>query len=138
MIRALILAAAAALLVSNASAAAPEGVWATPGDKAQIRISSCGDGLCATLVGLKKPNDKQGRPKVDRHNPVEALRDRPVMGLSLASGMRPDGDGWRGDVYNPDDGRTYTGRIEPAGERLRLRGCALKVLCRTQMLTRVK
>lgn len=134
------LAATLALLVSGAVAApVPDGVWATPGGKAQIRIAACGGGICATLVGLKKPNDKRGRPKVDRHNPDEARRDRPVLGMSLANGMAPDGDGWKGAVYNPDDGRTYVGRIEVAGAgTLRLRGCALKVLCKTQVLTRVR
>lgn len=119
------------------AAPAPEGVWATPGGKAQIRLTSCGANLCATLVGLRKPNDKSGRPKRDKLNPNEALRDRPVMGLRLTAGMVPDAGGWSGSVYNPDDGRTYAGRIEVAGaDRITLRGCALKVLCRTQDLTR--
>lgn len=129
---------ASVLLAAPATAAAPDGVWATPRGKAQIRVSRCGANLCATLVGLRKPNDKKGRPKVDRHNPNPALRGRPVIGLALASGMAPDGDGWKGDVYNPDDGRTYSGRIEPAGDTLRLRGCAYKIACKTQVLTRVK
>lgn len=144
MIRALalrsIFALGLATSVAPASAApTPEGVWATPGGKAQIRLSACGEKLCATLVGLRKPNDKSGKPKLDKRNPDGALRERPVIGMPLTSGMVADAGGWSGSVYNPDDGRTYAGRIEVAGaDRITLRGCALKVLCRTQDLTRVR
>jgi uncharacterized protein (DUF2147 family) len=140
MIRIASLAVVLALAAGHVRAApVPEGVWSTPGGKATIRISACGPNLCATLIGLRKPNDKAGRPKVDKRNPDRSLRSRPVIGLPLARGMRPDGGGWRGEVYNPDDGRTYAGRIERAGDgALRLRGCALKVLCQTQRLARVR
>lgn len=129
-----------ALIAAHAVAApVPEGVWSTPGGKAQIRVSACGDALCATLAGLKKPNDRQGRPKVDKRNPDAAKRSAPVIGLALARNMRPVGDGWAGGVYNPDDGRTYSGTITIAGpDKLTLRGCALRLLCKTQTLTRVK
>lgn len=128
-------------LVSSAAVATPipEGVWATPGSKAQIRISSCGGSLCATLAGMRKPNDKAGRPKVDKYNPDKSKRGQPVMGMALTRGMAPSGQGWNGSVYNPDDGRTYVGTITVAGaDKLTLRGCALKVFCKSQTLTRVR
>lgn len=140
MIRHLILAAALLSAGSPAHAAsAPEGVWQTDGGKARVRITACGDSVCATLVGLRKPNDKQGRPKTDRRNPDPAKRSRPVIGLSLLSSMRPDGEGWTGKFYNPDDGETYAGSLAsgPNGT-LRLKGCVLGgLLCKTQVLTRV-
>lgn len=138
MKRATLAAAVLTLAVTPVFAApVPDGVWSTEGGKAQIRIFACGDGLCATLAGLRKPHDKQGRPKLDKRNPDGAQRGRPVIGVSLVRGMTPDGEGWTGSVYNPDDGRTYSGRIEIAGaDSLRLRGCALGVLCRTQILKR--
>ncbi|HVI28167.1 DUF2147 domain-containing protein [Hansschlegelia sp.] len=136
-----ILAAAGLLVAASAAAAspAPVGVWSMPKDKATVRISECGEALCATLVGLKKPNDKNGRPKVDKRNPDRALRDRPVIGISLLTDMKPDGAGWAGRFYNPDDGRSYQGTIVADGnDRLKLRGCVVGgLLCKTQVLKRV-
>jgi uncharacterized protein (DUF2147 family) len=129
----------AAGLAGAQAATVPEGVWSLPKGKATIRIASCGESVCATLVGLRKPLDKQGRPKVDKRNPDRAKRDRPVIGLSLLSGMTPSGEGWKGTFYNPDDGETYAGTLAPAGDgTLKLKGCVLGgLLCKTQVLTRV-
>lgn len=134
------LVAALALLSSSPALAAPvpSGLWSLSNGKAQIRIADCGGSLCATLTGLRKPNAKDGRPKRDKYNPDPALRDRPVIGLALVSGMRFDGDVWTGRFYNPDDGRTYAGRIFADGpNRLRLKGCVVGLLCKTQSLTRL-
>lgn len=130
-----------ALAFAGAPASAapvPEGVWTMPKGKATVRIAACGETLCATLVALRKPNDKQGRPKTDKRNPDPAKRDRPVVGLSLLSGMVPDGEGWAGRFYNPDDGETYAGTLAPAPDgTLRLKGCVLGgLICKTQVLTR--
>ncbi len=139
MIRALFAVAVMASVSSAYAAPVPAGLWSTPKDKAQVRIAACGDSLCATLAGLKKPNDRDGRPKRDVRNPNLALRDRPVVGVSLVSDMRPDGDAWSGTVYNPDDGRTYSGRIVVDGaDRLQLQGCVAGVLCKTQVLRRLR
>jgi len=44
-----------------------------------------------------------------------------------------------GSVFNPADGRTYRGTITMQGEdTLRLRGCVVAPLCRTQTWTRVR
>jgi len=37
-----------------------------------------------------------------------------------------------GELYNPDDGRTYTGEIRVKRGTLELRGCALRIFCQTQ------
>lgn len=132
-------AAALALAATPAlSATVPSGLWRLDGGKAQVRISDCGGSLCATLAGLAKPNDKQGRPKRDKRNPNAALRDRPVIGVALVSGMRFEGGQWSGRFYNPDDGRSYAGRITERGpDRLELKGCVIGLLCKTQALTRI-
>lgn len=133
-------AVAAAILALGASAHAapsPEGLWRMSSGKASVRISACGASYCATLAGLRKPNDKQGRPKRDRKNPNPALRDRPVVGVTLVSGLTPGPAGWTGRFYNPDDGRTYAGSVSADGpDRLKLRGCVLGLLCKTQTLVR--
>jgi uncharacterized protein (DUF2147 family) len=134
-----LLAAALVLAATPALAApVPSGLWRLDSGKAQVRISDCGGSLCATLAGLAKPNDKEGRPKRDKRNPDAALRDRPVIGVALVSGMRFDGEEWSGRFYNPDDGRTYAGRItQRSADRLEIKGCVIGLLCKTQALTRI-
>ena len=44
-----------------------------------------------------------------------------------------------GSVYNPADGRTYRGTITMTGDNsLRLRGCIVAPLCKTQTWTRIQ
>jgi uncharacterized protein (DUF2147 family) len=53
--------------------------------------------------------------------------------------MRPDGPGkWTGQLYNMDDGKTYTGNlIEVGPDAVRIEGCFLGV-CGGENLSRVK
>lgn len=132
-------AAAAALLALStvAASADPSGTWTTPEGKAQVRISDCGDGLCGTIVSLKAPNDAQGKPKTDLNNPDAGKKSRSLIGISLLSGIKQQGDQWVGNVYNPEDGRTYAGYLTEQGAgSLKLQGCALKIFCKTQIWKR--
>jgi uncharacterized protein (DUF2147 family) len=85
-----------------------------------------------------EPNDSRGRPRVDNHNPDRALRSRSLIGVEIVRGVRETAPGVWGDgeLYNPDDGRTYTGTITLRGSTLELRGCALGVFCQTQVWRR--
>ena len=38
---------------------------------------------------MAKPLTKKGKPKLDRKNPNEALRSRPVIGLTILTNMKP-------------------------------------------------
>jgi uncharacterized protein (DUF2147 family) len=111
--------------ISTASAAGPEGVWRMKNGKVTVRVSYCGGTkLCATIVGLAKPLDKKGRPKVDKENPNPALRDRPVIGLTIISGMSQASDNvWKGKAYNADDGGTYSSKAEFSGNSMVVEGC---------------
>ena len=62
------------------------------------------------------------------------MRARPVVGLRLTSDMLPSGDGYSGTLYNPQDGRTYSGRLRIVGPAsLELSGCVLGgLICRSQ------
>ena len=78
--------------------------------KVAVWIEDCGSLLCGRIFWLKKPMTASGRPKRDRHNPDAALRDRPLCGLRILSGFRRAKENtWaEGQIYNPDDGRTYS------------------------------
>lgn len=64
------------------------GVWRMANGKVTVKVVPCGSNLCGTVVGLKKPRDDKGRPRLDKENPNPALRRRPVIGLTILSNMK--------------------------------------------------
>jgi uncharacterized protein (DUF2147 family) len=125
-----------------APAAAGEGatgVWRMANGKVTVRVSPCGSYLCGTVVGLRKPRDDKGRPRRDKENPNPALRERPVIGLTILSNMKPGGDGhWTGTIYNPDDGNTYRSKMMlQNANTMKVDGC-VSVFCRSMKFIRVQ
>jgi uncharacterized protein (DUF2147 family) len=94
--------------------------------------------MCGRIIWMWEPNDAQGRPRVDSHNPQRSLRARSLVGVEIVQNLRETSPGvWsEGALYNPDDGRTYTGEITLRNGVLELRGCALSVFCQTQIWRR--
>jgi len=127
--------------IPPAFAADPLGNWYTADNDSQVRIVNCGDGaICGAIVWLKEPNDPAtGRPKTDKHNSDPALQSRPLIGVQIVLGMKPNGaDAWSGQVYNASDGKTYSGSFTMTGPNTaELKGCVL-VICKSQTWTRAK
>jgi uncharacterized protein (DUF2147 family) len=114
------------------------GTWVMENGKVTVRLDPCDGNLCGTIVAMKKPLDKHGNPKRDKHNPDPALRSRPVIGLTIIDRMKPDGEGtWTGEIYNPDDGHTYTSYMTLADGQIRVKGCVLGILCEKVTFRRV-
>ena len=112
------------------------GVWMLDSGKVTVRIAPCGPNLCGEIVGLAKPLNKQGLPKVDKKNPDEALRNRPLMGLTILANMKPSGDNkWKGTIYNADDGRTYSSYMKLSGDNMKVKGC-VGPFCKTMKFIR--
>jgi uncharacterized protein (DUF2147 family) len=137
-------AVAALLAVANsgsALAADPNGTWLTQTGTSRIRVADCGGALCGTIVWLKEPNDPDtGKPKTDKNNSDASKRSRPLLGTQIVLGMKPAGaDKWTGQVYNAEDGKTYSGNLTySGGGSLQLQGCALGgLVCKSQTWTRV-
>src|SRR6478735_2830609 len=102
------------------------GTWLTQAGDARVRVSKCGSGICAVIVGLKDPIDRAtGKPQVDDKNPNPALKKRPMIRLPLFSGMHPIGPGkWSGQIYNADDGSSYASNVSILGPAsMRVEGC---------------
>ena len=118
----------------------PTGIWLTQSGDARVKVSKCGGGgVCGVIVGLKDPIDPAtGKPQVDDKNPNPALKKRPMMGLSLFSGMQPSGPNkWSGQIYNADDGSSYASSVSVAGpDTLKVEGC-VGALCGGENWTRV-
>jgi uncharacterized protein (DUF2147 family) len=126
--------------ISAVLAADPIGTWATEGGAATVRIAACGTELCGTVVALKEPNDPAtGRPKTDKNNPDAAKRNRALIGTQIVFGMKPGGaNKWSGQVYNAEDGKTYSGSITlETPNTLKLEGCVFGgLICKARTWTR--
>jgi uncharacterized protein (DUF2147 family) len=127
----------APLAQALAKAGEPYGTWSM--GKVSIRVTECGGKLCGTIVGLKEPISKiDGKPKVDRENPDASKRKRPLIGLAVLIGMKPAGEGkWQGAIYNPDDGNTYKASIKVSGDTLKVQGCVIGILCKSNNFVRI-
>jgi uncharacterized protein (DUF2147 family) len=112
------------------------GIWVMDNGKVTVRIAPCGPNLCGTIVALAKPLNKQGKPKVDKKNPDPALRNRPIVGLTILSNMEPKSDNkWAGTIYNADDGRTYSSYMKLSGDSMKVKGC-VTFICKSMNFTR--
>ena len=123
--------------LTSALAADPNGNWLTDGGAATVHIASCGSAVCGTIVKLKEPNDPEtGKPKVDKNNADASKRSRPVIGSQIVLGMKPSGTAnkWTGQVYNAEDGKTYSGSLTLQGaDTIKLEGCILGgLICKAQ------
>jgi uncharacterized protein (DUF2147 family) len=126
--------AALALLVACAAAPpapSPAGRWLSASGNVEVTIQPCGAALCGDVT------------RVFANNSMERLGAAKVaparVGLRILSGLRLDGDAWRGRIYDREQGRTYDCRIALGGpDTLAVRGyIALPVFGRTQTWRRM-
>ncbi len=109
---------AMAALASAMAAAAPqeaEGVWIRENGASKIRIAPCGDALCGVVIWLRSP------------------RSKAHVGQKIFFDMvRADQNSWTGHAFNPEDGKTYSGRMVVSGKKLRTSGCVFGgLICKT-------
>lgn len=98
----------AALSALPAQAADPSGTYLRDTGASRVRIAKCGDAFCGNITWLKDPN---GPAKV---------------GQRIFYDMKPDGENkWVGKAFNPEDGKTYSGKMSLSGSKLTTAGCAL-------------
>jgi len=127
-------------LTGAASAADLQGVWLTADKDAVLRITRCGDRFCGRIIWLENAMDRSGSPRLDQKNPDPARQAQRICGLVVITGLTPAGpDHWDGSVYNPQDGRTYSGGITVlSDESLRVRAyIGLPIFGRSEIWTRV-
>jgi uncharacterized protein (DUF2147 family) len=106
------------------------GIWLTQDQGSTVRISRCSRGYCGSIVNATKG-------AVDANNPDLRLRARPLEGLMILQAPTPTADGFEGRLYNPRDGKSYSGRLVVTGKNsLSVTGCVMGVFCRTQTWVR--
>jgi uncharacterized protein (DUF2147 family) len=129
-----------AAISSAALAADLQGVWLTEGKDAVLTITNCGGHLCGRIIWLESATDRSGSPRLDQYNPDPAKRTQRICGLVVITSLKPSGpDTWDGSVYNPQDGKTYSGNITVLSDNaLELRAyIGLPIFGRSQTWTRV-
>ncbi len=115
-----------------------QGLWRTPTDNGQVRIEDCGAKICGRLVTSDRLQALPDQRDVRNHD--KALRGRRLVGVLIAQGFSGGPTTWTGGtVYDPAGGGTYSGRIALTGpDTLKLTGCIIAPLCRSQTWTRIK
>jgi uncharacterized protein (DUF2147 family) len=112
----LLAAAALGLTCHRAEAAGIEGDWLVAEGTAVIRIAPCRDNLCGKLAWTPAPDTGDGGPG--------------VVGTTILIDLKSAGNQrWDGQIYNPEDGKTYTGHVTLlTPDVLQVQGCLL-VFC---------
>jgi uncharacterized protein (DUF2147 family) len=130
----------ALILIAPARAADPLGTWLTGDKKGKVRIVNCGGAICGTLIWLQEPIDPDTKqPKTDKHNVDASKQGRPLLGVPIVLSMKPNGaDAWEGQVYNAEDGNTYSGSFTmTSANSAQLKGCVMGgLICKAQTWTR--
>ena len=126
-----------ALSTFPAQAALPvTGRRATVDGKVIVAVAPGGQHLCGRIEKIVKPTP--GRPQTDIKNPDPALRSKQLVGLALLTGFTDAGDLWKGTIYDPESGKSYTSKVSRnANGTLKVQGC-IAFFCKTQTWTPVR
>ncbi|UXT40317.1 DUF2147 domain-containing protein [Agrobacterium tumefaciens] len=105
--------AAALMLSGNLAVAAEaiEGNWKTASGETAV-IGPCGGAFCVTLKTGKHAGKQIGK-------------------------LSGKGNSYSGEITDPANDKTYSGSGTVSGNSLSMKGCVLKVLCKSQTWTRL-
>ncbi len=132
---------ASAATTSSTAADAILGDWLTENGRARVRVQKTKSGkYVGTIVWLKEPLNEQGQPKLDKNNPDETKRTRPILSLRNVNGIVYEGENtWGGGtIYDPESGNDYSVTIKLVDAKtLEVRGyIGVSVFGRTTVWTR--
>jgi uncharacterized protein (DUF2147 family) len=114
------------------------GTWSAPQRGAHIEVAPCeGGAVCGKLVSASRP--KSNPELLDIHNKDPAKRHHSMIGQTIFHGFKGGPHAWTGGrLYNPGDGKHYKGTMTLVDHNhLKLKGCAVAFLCKSETLTRV-
>lgn len=115
--------AGAAILMSGfaAYAASPLGQWARADGISRVKISNCGNKICATNTWV--------RPDIEKEK----------VGDVLEMSISPKGvDGYSGSAFDPQRNMTFSMTLKLKDDRMTTSGCVLGgILCRSVMWRKV-
>lgn len=99
------------------------GHWIIGENKAKIQVYKSGTKYYGKITWLKEPT-KNGKQKVDAHNPDPNKRTTPIIGLVvLKDFVFDDGEWISGEIYDPSSGKEYSCKITmPNKNTMKVRG----------------
>lgn len=115
--------AATASWAVPATAADIGGTWLRDTGASQVKFASCGGGAVCGHIAWLKPG----------------IETPAKVGQKIFFDMKPNGpDSWSGSAFNPEDGKTYTGKMSLSGNTLTTSGCVMGgMICKSTTWTRV-
>ena len=118
------------------------GDWLAGEGKAIVRIGYNGKAYEGNVVWLKEPKNPDGSIKLDKNNPDDALKSKPIIGSHMLKGFTYAGDGeWEnGTIYDARNGKTYSCVITMESiNKLKVRGyIGMPMFGKTQDWTRTQ
>ncbi len=117
---------AAGLAAANAAPARADdailGEWLRDTGASRVRFAPCGGAVCGVIVWLR-----------DKDSPAK-------VGQRIFFDMKASGaNAWAGSAFNPEDGKTYSGKMTLSGNSLSTSGCVLGgLICKSVDWTRAK
>ncbi|MBN3767734.1 DUF2147 domain-containing protein [Burkholderia sp. Ac-20365] len=133
----------ASAVTAFAQADSPVGTWQTIDDhtgqpKALVQISQDAAGnLSGKVIKGLGANDQPDRRCTAC---TDARKDQPILGMTIISDMKKDGEGWDGgQILDPENGKLYKCkmRVEDGGQKLVVRGyIGVSLLGRSQTWVR--
>lgn len=101
-------------------AADVSGTWLRDTGASKVKFSKCGGAICGHIVWLKPGADPKAK-----------------VGQRVFFDMKPSGENaWSGSAFNPEDGKTYTGKMTLSGDTLTTAGCVMSVICKSTTWSR--
>ncbi|WP_179957627.1 DUF2147 domain-containing protein [Exilibacterium tricleocarpae] len=125
--------------VANAEPQGLLGLWRTQEENGVVEMFRCGEAVCGRVIdaaSLRENPDQR-----DVHNGDEALRERRVKGLVILQDFTGGPRKWTGGpLYDPKtgDGAKSGSLTLKDGNTLKVKGCLVAFLCRTQVWRRIE
>lgn len=129
-------------VLAAADPGSPIGAWRTIDDatkkpKSIVRVVEK-DGALSGIV--EKFLDPAADPGKKCSECTDERKDKPILGMTIMSGLKKDGDAWSGGrILDPENGKTYrcTVNVIEQGRKLEMRGY-VGIFFRTQVWERVE
>lgn len=91
------------------------GKWINEDATARFEFFKTGNTYNAKIIWLINPKNENGEQKLDKNNPDKKLRNRPILGLVILTGLKFSINDlmWiRGKIYSPEKGETVNCKIK--------------------------
>ena len=122
------LASVAILTLTGAQGATQpiEGRWANPSRSVIIDIAPCGTAFCGTVAWASAKAQQDARRGTSQ-----------LIGTQLLTKLQHRNSTWHGRLFVPDQNMRANAKLQLVGnQQLKVSGCAIRRICRSQTWTR--